>query len=156
MQLVQLKSFSTKNCRKWSQRIKIFCMAVDCNQESSTIISDFWFRPYIVCKKRREKLSHAGRQIVLQWISSHCGIPCNGLTDKVAKEASKLTLELKNNQPISFEIAKPSLWETLQTLNLKPSWRNQRTTNMWTKGTCRWKKGKKVRHLSNSNPGTAY
>ena len=31
VQLVQIKSFSTNNCRKWSQRVGIFCMVVGCN-----------------------------------------------------------------------------------------------------------------------------
>ena len=39
--LVQIKSFLTNNCCKWSERVGIFCLVVECNQESSTIILDF-------------------------------------------------------------------------------------------------------------------
>ena len=62
----------------------------------------------------RDKLRRTGCQIGLQWTPSHCGIPGNEVADKAVKEATKLTPEIANDPPISYEIAKPPIKRTIK------------------------------------------
>ncbi|GFX03517.1 hypothetical protein TNCV_4751021 [Trichonephila clavipes] len=55
-------------------------------QDYNPFSSEFEFK----CKQLIDLFLCFGRQIVLQWISSHYGIPGNEQADKLVKEVSKL------------------------------------------------------------------